>query len=119
MLRSQLRYIALADTCLRGIVLPALDAEYIFKLHLRCDEAVQKRYSLGGMVILGFPQFAETRQKVGVHGLTAKQPVHRHSVTVRQHLKLVRADRTHPLFNRRSEERRVGKECVSTCRSRW
>src|SRR3546814_4503425 len=24
-----------------------------------------------------------------------------------------------PLGNRRSEERRVGKECVSTCRSRW
>src|SRR3546814_15348719 len=23
------------------------------------------------------------------------------------------------LFNSRSEERRVGKECVSTCRSRW
>src|SRR3546814_12593575 len=23
------------------------------------------------------------------------------------------------LLNRRSEERRVGKECVSTCRSRW
>src|SRR3546814_8464423 len=23
------------------------------------------------------------------------------------------------LFDRRSEERRVGKECVSTCRSRW
>src|SRR3546814_18271449 len=22
-------------------------------------------------------------------------------------------------YNRRSEERRVGKECVSTCRSRW
>src|SRR3546814_11952038 len=99
MLRSQLRYIALADTFLRGIVLPALDAEYIFKLHIRCDEAVQKRYSLGGMVILGFPQFAETRQKVGVQGLTAQQPVHRHSVTVRQHLKLVRADRPHPPFN--------------------
>src|SRR3546814_1957895 len=62
MLRSQLRYIALADTFLRGIVLPALDAEYIFKLHIRCDEAVQKRYSLGGMVILGFTQFAETRR---------------------------------------------------------
>src|SRR3546814_2620317 len=43
MLRSQLRYIALADTFLRGIVLPALDAEYIFKLHIRCDEAVQKQ----------------------------------------------------------------------------
>src|SRR3546814_12458507 len=24
-----------------------------------------------------------------------------------------------PLIERRSEERRVGKECVSTCRSRW
>src|SRR3546814_4048791 len=31
------------------------------------------------------------------------------------------SDSTKPLFNRavRSEERRVGKECVSTCRSRW
>src|SRR3546814_6003486 len=25
----------------------------------------------------------------------------------------------HPLAGQRSEERRVGKECVSTCRSRW
>src|SRR3546814_12318008 len=24
-----------------------------------------------------------------------------------------------PLHRRRSEERRVGKECISTCRSRW
>src|SRR3546814_4072373 len=24
-----------------------------------------------------------------------------------------------PIYLRRSEERRVGKECVSTCRSRW
>src|SRR3546814_3341531 len=24
-----------------------------------------------------------------------------------------------PTFKKRSEERRVGKECVSTCRSRW
>src|SRR3546814_13651414 len=28
-------------------------------------------------------------------------------------------DRTNPLRPLRSEERRVGKECVSTCRSRW
>src|SRR3546814_15067984 len=26
---------------------------------------------------------------------------------------------SHDLVSRRSEERRVGKECVSTCRSRW
>src|SRR3546814_18309458 len=30
-----------------------------------------------------------------------------------------RRHRLFPLFNPRSEERRVGKECVSTCRSRW
>src|SRR3546814_13645465 len=27
--------------------------------------------------------------------------------------------RTHQLLSQRSEARRVGKECVSTCRSRW
>src|SRR3546814_12394657 len=43
-------------------------------------------------------------------------------------LELVRVDRPAPVLipllaapagQRRSEERRVGKECVSTCRSRW
>src|SRR3546814_15502828 len=28
-------------------------------------------------------------------------------------------DRSQPVLPMRSEERRVGKECVSTCRSRW
>src|SRR3546814_8076478 len=28
-------------------------------------------------------------------------------------------NRREPIRERRSEERRVGKECVSTCRSRW
>src|SRR3546814_12856841 len=32
---------------------------------------------------------------------------------------IVRDRRGHCRVNRRSEERRVGKECVSTCRSRW
>src|SRR3546814_4485486 len=39
-----------------------------------------------------------------------------------QFLKQVEADRAKGLFvdyTARSEERRVGKECVSTCRSRW
>src|SRR3546814_17162464 len=30
-----------------------------------------------------------------------------------------RAARAHDAFHARSEARRVGKECVSTCRSRW
>src|SRR3546814_14261339 len=29
------------------------------------------------------------------------------------------ANRQQPRYSMRSEERRVGKECVSTCRSRW
>src|SRR3546814_15238251 len=41
--------------------------------------------------------------------VTVKEPV-------RQKLPRSRASRT---FDFRSEERRVGKECVSTCRSRW
>src|SRR3546814_16673703 len=31
----------------------------------------------------------------------------------------VHADDVRPVLDRRSEERRVGKECVRTCRSRW
>src|SRR3546814_8713840 len=36
-------------------------------------------------------------------------------------LKMLQANlgQVRPLHKRRSEERRVGKECVSTCRSRW
>src|SRR3546814_12219138 len=37
-----------------------------------------------------------------------------------QHVEAIaRLYRRGPGINRRSEERRVGKECVSTCRSRW
>src|SRR3546814_15072023 len=40
---------------------------------------------------------------------------------VAQYLHVRQARRDQPIQNadRRSEERRVGKECVSTCRSRW
>src|SRR3546814_11294072 len=31
----------------------------------------------------------------------------------------LRLDQRVPFYRSRSEERRVGKECVSTCRSRW
>src|SRR3546814_19317619 len=35
------------------------------------------------------------------------------------HKRAAARDRYKTLFDDRSEERRVGKECVSTCRSRW
>src|SRR3546814_16755896 len=39
-------------------------------------------------------------------------------VRVLDHI-IVAADKTTSMAERRSEERRVGKECVSTCTSRW
>src|SRR3546814_12619401 len=38
---------------------------------------------------------------------------------VQQLLTVFRHERMPVVHTRRSEERRVGKECVSTCRSRW
>src|SRR3546814_11850925 len=35
------------------------------------------------------------------------------------HQDFYRRNPTHPYIVHRSEERRVGKECVSTCKSRW
>src|SRR3546814_15296977 len=48
----------------------------------------------------------------GLHGGPAADQV-RMKVRLRRHYRIVDAD------GERSEERRVGKECVSTCRSRW
>src|SRR3546814_14566101 len=36
-----------------------------------------------------------------------------------KHIELVDLDKGRPFSSCRSEERRVGKECVSTCRYRW
>src|SRR3546814_12656298 len=50
---------------------------------------------------------------------TPAQAVHRHLDAVRIGVGVApdRAEQVH--LRDRSEERRVGKECVSTCRSRW
>src|SRR3546814_13733985 len=65
-------------------------------------------------------------QPVGIEGKLARlrlvgdEPAvridHRHAVRVEQGVALADLD---ILITDRSEERRVGKECVSTCRSRW
>src|SRR3546814_15026325 len=39
--------------------------------------------------------------------------------SAREHLRAALEQAAYLALNRRSEERRVGKECVSTCRSRW
>src|SRR3546814_19357838 len=47
------------------------------------------------------------------------QPAHRVDLLRAAPLPGSRLDRTRTIALVRSEERRVGKECVSTCRSRW
>src|SRR3546814_1639260 len=48
-----------------------------------------------------------------------KQPSLIHERTEIGRYRHVRRSSNNPVRHRRSEERRVGKECVSTCRSRW
>src|SRR3546814_21055713 len=52
-----------------------------------------------------------------VLGATTKLPPHRFIPEIHENApEVFWAER---VYNGRSEERRVGKECVSTCRSRW
>src|SRR3546814_11129691 len=66
---------------------------------------------------------------IGIDGITLGHYLPHFLVAHHDHIqypsifvgKLILAQLTQadPGFQRRSEERRVGKECVSTCRSRW
>src|SRR3546814_3735026 len=72
----------------------------------RCSKSHQHR-----------PRDLEVRQKFQTRDLMRGREADRFSSNV------ITADasngRSVPGAHRRSEERRVGKECVSTCRSRW
>src|SRR3546814_13484590 len=52
--------------------------------------------------------------KVGVGGLATRSQIDRLSLLIKRRQLCASSIRSS-----RSEERRVGKECVSTCRSRW
>src|SRR3546814_16039559 len=52
-------------------------------------------------------------------GLISRELPHVPIIAMRASDRLRDAPPGWPTFVRRSEERRVGKECVSTCRSRW
>src|SRR3546814_13534047 len=60
-----------------------------------------------------------TAEKAAAQGDTAvsKEALFREADFITIHLRL--SDRSRGLVNARSDERRVGKECVSPCRSRW
>src|SRR3546814_18415481 len=51
--------------------------------------------------------------------VSARQPGREYDVDEHDGILFIHTNDTSPNFRLRSEERRVGKECVSTCRSRW
>src|SRR3546814_10246434 len=59
------------------------------------------------------------RRALGDRGEAVDADVHRHQKVVERHIGIMAAQRLLVGIADRSEERRVGKECVSTCRSRW
>src|SRR3546814_12851057 len=63
-------------------------------------------------------QISFRRQGEGITGGQARPTLPSSSSTIVSTL-LVDTPPAKPSANRRSEERREGKECVSTCRSRW
>src|SRR3546814_14848468 len=68
-------------------------------------------YTLGTYLLLRKPRFFSLATSVFIHiDRALTRSFHRHTVF---------RNKTPIRKTRRSEERRVGKECVSTCRSRW
>src|SRR3546814_11162634 len=77
----------------------------------------------GHVPLLADPVFADYMQAYGRGGLRSLQygALHRLSRLYWHTVEfgLVREKGELRIYGARSEERRVGKECVSTCRSRW
>src|SRR3546814_16313949 len=63
---------------------------------------------------IGGRQPANTTMRPHMVVVVAPEPQHRAGMAERHEQRLVEA-----LVTQRSEERRVGKECCSTCRYRW
>src|SRR3546814_11028843 len=71
-------------------------------------------------LLLAHQNAGEARQVLGVGGQLANEFIVGHEVPAGHGIDEYRTRLTNLAVGReRSEERRVGKECVSTCRSRW
>src|SRR3546814_16192653 len=74
------------------------------------------------MLLKGIALSRDGAPDLGERLITKARDAARSPLKERAELALVKAQldaNTLPLGQARSEERRVGKECVSTCRSRW
>ena len=76
MLFGQLDYVARVNTTFSRVVLTPFDAQDVLEFDFRLHEATQQTDCFGSMVILRFPQFAEARHYICVHGLTTEQGVY-------------------------------------------
>src|SRR3546814_11801828 len=73
-------------------------------------QALYSRYKGQGLVVVGFPANDFAGQELGTNEEISSFCSTNYGVDFPMFSKLLAT---------RSEERRVGKECVSTCRSRW
>src|SRR3546814_13300882 len=67
-----------------------------------------KRYTIGSALYQTVSQYAKVQERVRYAG-----------VLFQLERAKINSDLSVSCIYRRSEERRVGKDCVSTCRSRW
>src|SRR3546814_11860322 len=75
-------------------------------------QALYSRYKGQGLVVVGFPANDFAGQEPGTNEEISSFCSTNYGVDFPMFSKMVAT-------GERSEERRVGKECVSTCRSRW
>ena len=68
---------------------------------------LRQRYREAVLIFIVAPSMAELEQRLRERGADAERDIARRLARAREEIKL------------RSEERRVGKECVRLCRSRW
>src|SRR3546814_8378724 len=73
----------------------------------------------GGSVVLAAAMLAVTVSAAPAERATTHAPASRPLYTTQAPIAMLKDMDSGAILFERSEERRVGKECVSTCRSRW
>src|SRR3546814_19350398 len=117
-----------SDVCSSDLVAVDIRAEMVstmLEMGLPCDkhhhEVAAAQHELG----LTFGTLTETADRMQIYKYVVHQVAHAYGKTATFMPKPIKDDNgsgmhTHiSIWDKRSEERRVGKECVSTCRYRW
>src|SRR3546814_15261320 len=103
-------------------VVLSLQPDLILARTEELNTALRSQFETAGVRVVTYKQeySAEgTRTLIREVAQSLGQPGRASPIIGRLDKDLKTADRFVDTLSRRSEERRVGKECVSTCRSRW